>query len=246
MHVLTEDADTDGNVVEEVVIVSTDIEAPKAVPFADFELADGTTPQELDANPETDGGMDYQSLGIDSGGTNDNLGMLETDGITATGAGTVTLLAAVADDPSTMDVDETVMAFSTPAMFNGASGTLTCGGATNCTATLRCRWATLQLSPVAGFSPPMKMPPPTNRDYDYLHYGFWLQRTTDSDDEVTYDEVETFAGSSVAASGSVASVTGQCNLFGQCCWRIREGNPTMRWTAQSIRPRRVTSLQMWP
>ena len=35
MHVRTMDADADGNVVEEVVIVSTDIQAPKATKFAD-------------------------------------------------------------------------------------------------------------------------------------------------------------------------------------------------------------------
>ena len=34
MHVRKMDADDDGNVVEEVVIVSTDIEAPEATPFA--------------------------------------------------------------------------------------------------------------------------------------------------------------------------------------------------------------------
>ena len=33
-------------------------------------------------------------------------------------------------------------------------------------------------------------------DTDYLHYGFWLTRTTDADGVLTYDEVETFAGSS--------------------------------------------------
>ena len=34
MHVRTMDANDDGEVVEEVVVVSTDIEAPKATPFA--------------------------------------------------------------------------------------------------------------------------------------------------------------------------------------------------------------------
>ena len=33
-------------------------------------------------------------------------------------------------------------------------------------------------------------------DADYLHYGFWLKRTTDEDGVLTYNEVETFAGSS--------------------------------------------------
>ena len=32
-------------------------------------------------------------------------------------------------------------------------------------------------------------------DADYLHYGFWLKKTADADDAVTYNEVETFAGS---------------------------------------------------
>ena len=34
-------------------------------------------------------------------------------------------------------------------------------------------------------------------DADYLHYGFWLMKTTDEDGVLTYNEVETFAGSSI-------------------------------------------------
>ena len=49
-------------------------------------------------------------------------------------------------------------------------------------------------------------------DADYLHYGFWLRRTTDADGMDTYNEVETFAGSSAAASGSVADVNGLRDL----------------------------------
>ena len=45
---------------------------------------------------------------------------------------------------------------------------------------------------------------PTWPDADYLHYGFWLKRTADADGAITYDEVETFASSSVAASGDLA------------------------------------------
>ena len=38
-------------------------------------------------------------------------------------------------------------------------------------------------------------------DYDYLRYGFWLARTKNADGTVkSYDEVETFANSSIAAS----------------------------------------------
>ena len=44
-------------------------------------------------------------------------------------------------------------------------------------------------------------------DYDYLNYGFWLQKTADEDGVLTYDEVQTFAGSTVGgnASGSDGS-----------------------------------------
>ena len=47
MHVREMDADEDGDVVEEVVIVSTDITAPKAVAFAKWQTMNGDTPQVL-------------------------------------------------------------------------------------------------------------------------------------------------------------------------------------------------------
>ena len=34
-----------------------------------------------------------------------------------------------------------------------------------------------------------------------MHYGAWLQKTTDEDGVVEYDEVETFAVSSILATG---------------------------------------------
>ena len=51
-------------------------------------------------------------------------------------------------------------------------------------------------------------------DSDYLHYGFWLEKTTDEDGIVTYNEVETFAGSSAPASGTVADVEGSATYEG--------------------------------
>ena len=51
-------------------------------------------------------------------------------------------------------------------------------------------------------------------DTDYLHYGFWLKRTTDSDGAITYNEVETFAGSSIDASGDVSTVRGSATYEG--------------------------------
>ena len=47
-----------------------------------------------------------------------------------------------------------------------------------------------------------------------MHYGFWLKRTTDEDGVLTYNEVETFADSSVDATRSVASVKGKATYEG--------------------------------
>ena len=56
MHVRTKAADEDGNVEEEVVVVTTNIEAPRGRPFAMFQniAADGTTttPQALNADAD--------------------------------------------------------------------------------------------------------------------------------------------------------------------------------------------------
>ena len=61
-----------------------------------------------------DGGQDFQSVDVDA----QNLAMIATDGITATGAGQITVLAAVADNENT-DEDETVAAFETDAIVHG-------------------------------------------------------------------------------------------------------------------------------
>ena len=51
-------------------------------------------------------------------------------------------------------------------------------------------------------------------DYDYLNYGFWLKKTADADGAVTYNEVETFAGSTATASNDVTAVTGSATYNG--------------------------------
>ena len=54
------------------------------------------------------------------------------------------------------------------------------------------------------------------QDMDYLAYGFWLQRTTDKDGKVTYDEVEAFYGGNVAASpaNEIADIVGSATYTG--------------------------------
>ena len=108
-----------------------------------------------------------------------------------------------------MDAADTAMG-----SYNGATGTYTCaGGADGCTVTLDATGMLTAMSDGWIFTPDMRATSDVP-DADYLHYGFWLKRTTDAMDAVTYDEVETFAGSSVPASGDVGSVTGEATYRG--------------------------------
>ncbi len=222
MHVRTHDADDDGNVMEEVVVVRTDIEAPKAVEFAKFEVmaADGTvtTPQELNVSTDTTNDTPTatnEALGIVGG----NLGMVKASAFTAP-AGTVgtTVLSfqqAVADDASTTDVDESRDAAELAGTFNGSMGTYKCNATAACTVTVNAMGV---VSAVSNDSDWVFIPATgattDQPDYDYYHYGFWLKKTTDEDGVLTYNEVETFAGSSVNASGDVATVTGSATYEG--------------------------------
>ena len=198
------DADEDGNVVTEIAIVYTDIDEPTAMDFADVH--------DLDANPETENGTDYQSVEVGTA----NLAMIETDGINSIGAGQITVLAAVPDDENTMDVDETVVAFETDATFDGAPGTLKCAGTADCTVTLDGD------GDITAFGAGWEFTPDPDEtvnvaDADYLHYGVWLQKTTDEEGVTTYDEVQTFAGASgegLPPSGTVADVEGSAEYKG--------------------------------
>ena len=52
-------------------------------------------------------------------------------------------------------------------------------------------------------------------DYEYLSYGVWLQKTTDGDGVLTYDEVETFAtahGLAETGDSDLADALGYCDL----------------------------------
>ena len=86
--------------------------------------------------------------------------------------------------------------------YNGAMGTYTCSGTANCTATVNAMGMLTALSDGWIFTPAMGATS-DQPDYDYLSYGFWLKRTTDKDGVLTYNEVETFAGSSGATFGQV-------------------------------------------
>ena len=209
MHVRTMPADANGSAAEEVVVVGTDIEAPKATPFA---MAPG---QALNADADGAVASGADAVAFDPGGTLDSndpgqAAVLAKIMSGAFASGTAAVLTFGGDDPA----DDTDAAFTAAGSYNGAAGTYKCaGGAGDCTVTLDAMGMLTAMSDGWIFTPDMGATSDVP-DADYLQYGFWLKRTTDAMDAVTYNEVETFAGSSVAASGDVSMVMGSATYRG--------------------------------
>ncbi len=215
MHTRMMEADSDGDVVEEVVIVSTDIEGPKGVAFAKWQMADGSTPQALDVmgndGEEPDTGTDETANALaiaedttTTGDANANLMFARS-----TTSGT---LNYTVDDTGTTGTDEAVH----DGTYNGAEGTFRCTGAAVCTVTFNDKGMVTGNTGGWVFIPD-EGATSDQSDYDYLHYGVWLKKTTDEDGAVTYNEVETFAGSSIAASDGTElnTVTGSASYEGE-------------------------------
>ena len=218
MHARAMAADDDGNVMDEVVIIRTDIEAPTAVEFEKFENADGTTPQVLNVSTDTTNDTPTatnEALGIVAG----NLGMVKASAFTApagtVGTTTLNFQQAVADTPGT-PADESRDAAEIAGTFNGSMGTYKCvatGAA--CTVTVNAMGVVSDVSDDDDWAFIPAMGATTDQpDYDYLHYGFWLKRTTKDGAVTSYNEVETFAGSSVNASGDISDVEGTATYEG--------------------------------
>ena len=211
MHVRTMPADANGSVAEEVMVVSTDIEAPTATPFA---MVPG---QALNADAERSSRhLVPDAVAFDPGdalASSDpgDAAVLARIMSNAFASSTAAVLTFGGDDPN----DRRGRGRSlTAGSYNGAMGTYTCaGGAVDCTVELDAMGTLVAMSDYWIFTPDTGATSDVP-DADYLHYGFWLQRTTDAMGAVTYDEVETFAGSSVAASGDVGMVTGSATYRG--------------------------------
>ena len=228
MLVRTQDEDEDGNVEEEVVVIGTDIKAPRVVAFAKVD-GQALNARDLDTNVDADGD-----------GTNDNdytalfVGTTDTPGTAPTSVPSADIIKLVKSPafPLTGDgvlsfdsnTDGTVTdeADEVAGMYNGAAGIYRCNAdsGTTCTVTIgddpdddgtkriitamSTGWI---FTPNAGVTSDVP-------DTSYLHYGFWLKKTTDGDGVLTYDEVETFAGASIAASGDVSAVQGTASYNG--------------------------------
>ena len=209
MHARTMEADDDGNVESEVVIVSTDIEAPEATAFAMVDdqalTVNSKTGVAAAGTGETDDALSIAQDATLTGTANSNLMFART---TTDGA-----LNYSRDDPTetTADVDEGLH----DGTYNGAEGTYRCTSDSNsCTVTFNAKGQVVGNSANWVFVPD-KGATSNVQDSDFLAYGFWLKRTTDKDGAVTYDEVETFARNSlILPSGDVTRVLGSATYEG--------------------------------
>ena len=218
----TQKADSNGNVVRETVVVKTDIEAPKAVPFAKFEVIDSsglivTTPQKLDARDlddqvdadgDTNPANDWTALTVYEGSNKENLPLIKVSQFTAPTDGS-NQRSFNGDDDATPNTDE---ADEFSGTYNGTPGTYRCDSSSGCTVT----FDQGEMSSLSGWVfTPRKGATTDQPDYDYLHYGFWLKQTT-KDGAVTYNEVETFAGSSMDISNGsdIGSIEGSATYQG--------------------------------
>ena len=206
----TMEANDDGEVMTEVVLVATDIEGPKATPFA------MVTGQALDASsttgaaavdPEVNNALVIAEDTTLTGDANANLMFARS---TTNGTLNYTQDNPVAGEPATVGVDEGLH----DGTYNGAEGTYRCVGTAACTVTFNAKGEVIGNSANWVFVPDKGATSDVD-DADYLHYGFWLKRTTDKDGVLTYNEVETFAGSSVAETGAIAAgVAGSASYEG--------------------------------
>ena len=215
MHTRKMEADAEGDVVEEVIVVSTDIAAPRAVAFAKFESdASGTLTQVLDVNTNTtndDGGVTFEAFMIEENSA-DVRALIKSDEFVPAQGTTVTHTFAWAQDAS--GNTPAVEAFETAGTYHGSMGTYRCNGDAACTVTLDAKGAITGMNDGWIFTPGPRVTT-DQPDYEYLSYGFWLQKTTDEDGVLTYNEVETFAGSSLGDMGSnVDAVVGSATYNG--------------------------------
>ena len=219
MHLREMEADDDdGTVKDEVVVVSTDIQAPKAVAFAKFKNdIEGTLTQVLGVRNDdetVDEDNPANSLAVDE--TSDAVrGLVMSASFTAGTAAVLSFDYAQDDGDRDTPGNQPVAAFEGDGTYNGADGTYKCAAASNdCTVTLDAKGMITAMTAGWIFTPDTGATS-DQPDYDHLSYGFWLARTKNADGTVkSYDEVETFTGSSVAMSGTVADVTGKAKYTG--------------------------------
>ena len=115
----------------------------------------------------------------------------------------------VDDDADPMDAAEIM------GMYEGAMGTYKCNAVDDaCTVTVDSEGTVSAVGADDWIFIPGDKATVDVVDTEYLRYGFWLKRTADAEGVVTYNEVETFADSTVGPSGSTLAVLGTATYTG--------------------------------
>ena len=194
-------ADDDGNVVTEIVIVGTDIDEPKATPFAMVTgqmLNARDLDEDVNADDEGSAMDDWTALTVNvAGSPEENAAIFELVMSDAFAAGTGASVTHnfpryQEDSDDVMSGDQTIEAFETIGTYNGAMGMYRCDSATSdCSATVNDKGEITGMSEGWVFTPGDGETSDV-QDATYLSYGFWLKNTMDADGATTYDEVETF------------------------------------------------------
>ena len=207
MYSLMHDADDDGNVVQEIVLVDHTITNPKRTSFAkehplDFS-SDTTNDGEVGVEDDT-----FEALTIVAATTT----LVKSDAFVA-GAGAGETEHTFDADTSANNMDDAAEVAGT---YDGAPGTYRCNGNADCTVTLM-RDAKGKVTTAVGagwiFTPDDKAKVYVV-DTEYTSFGVWLKRTTDADGVLTYNMVDTFAMGTVPPTGSVEDVTGTATYAG--------------------------------
>ena len=199
MLVRTMDADDDGNVVTEVAIVGTDIAAPRDIAFAKWEDDEGNTPHTITVRQDgetVDEDNPADSHAVAAGNDNVNLPLIKSATFAhppvGSSSATHTFLPAAEDADLVADGNQPRAAAMVDGSYRGADGTYTCSGDQNCTVTVDDEGDVTAIGGAWIFTPGTDATS-SQPDYEYLSYGFWLEKTADADDAITYNEVETFA-----------------------------------------------------
>ena len=215
MHVRTMPENDDGEVEEEVVIVKTDIKAPKATKFADVAGQELT----LSTNTMNDSPTPTNEALLVLPGTDDaNLPKIKSPAFAAPAAAVLTFARYQEDSDDSVDGAQTIAAFETAGTYNGAPGTYKCNDdGVACTVTLDAKGAITAMTDSWIFTPDAGATSDV-ADAEHLNYGFWLKRTT-KDGGTTYNEVETFAEAigfeeTTGAEDGLGAVTGSATYEG--------------------------------
>ena len=205
MYSLMHDADDDGNVVQEIVLVDHTITAPKRTSFAkEYPLNfSSDTTNDVEGEDQTN-----EALTIVAGPAP----LVKSDAFAA-GAG-------AGETEHTFDAESTaannmVDAAEVAGTYDGAPGTYRCNRDADCTVTLmRDAMGEVSTTISEGW---IFTPDPGAKVYvvdtEYASFGVWLKRTTDADGVLTYNMVDTFA-MGMPATAAVADVQGTATYAG--------------------------------